>query len=91
MPKQVKKACSLACTLFFLDSYEKGIAEEKLEAAKPALEEAEEALNTIKPANIATGLATNAIISCFLLCVRNPPIFPSSGYVLVFFVIFNSG
>jgi len=25
-----------------------------LEAAKPALEEAEEALNTIKPANIAT-------------------------------------
>ena len=33
---------------------EKAIAEEKLEAAKPALEEAEEALNTIKPANIAT-------------------------------------
>ena len=33
---------------------EKGIAEEKLEAAKPALQEAEEALNTIKPANIAT-------------------------------------
>ena len=33
---------------------EKAIAEEKLEAAKPALQEAEEALNTIKPANIAT-------------------------------------
>ena len=33
---------------------EKALAEEKLEAARPALEEAEAALNTIKPANIAT-------------------------------------
>lgn len=33
---------------------EKALAEEKLEAAKPALEEAENALNTIKPAHIAT-------------------------------------
>ena len=33
---------------------EKALAEEKLEEARPALEEAEEALNTIKPANIAT-------------------------------------
>jgi dynein heavy chain, axonemal len=33
---------------------EKAIAEVKLEAAKPALEEAESALNTIKPAHIAT-------------------------------------
>lgn len=31
---------------------EKSIAEEKLEAAKPALLEAEAALNTIKPAHI---------------------------------------
>lgn len=33
---------------------EKALAMEKLEAAKPALEEAEAALNTIKPAHIAT-------------------------------------
>lgn len=33
---------------------EKAYAEEKLEAAKPALEEAEAALNTIKQAHIAT-------------------------------------
>ncbi|CAH8577937.1 unnamed protein product [Schistosoma turkestanicum] len=33
---------------------EKALAEAKLEAAKPALQEAEEALNTIKPADIAT-------------------------------------
>lgn len=35
-------------------AHEKALAEEKLEAAKPALEEAESALNTIKPAHIAT-------------------------------------
>jgi len=31
------------------------IAEQKLEAARPALEEAEAALQTIKPSHIATG------------------------------------
>lgn len=34
---------------------DKAKAEEKLEAARPALEEAESALQTIKPAHIATG------------------------------------
>lgn len=36
-------------------SADKVVAEGKLEAARPALEEAEAALQTIKPAHIATG------------------------------------
>ena len=37
---------------------EKAIAEQKLETAQPALDEAEEALNTIKPYNESYGLCS---------------------------------
>lgn len=51
---QVQKVKEKAEELVACIAEEKAIAEQKLEAAKPALEEAEAALNTIKPAHIAT-------------------------------------
>ena len=51
---QVQLAKDRAQKLVDMIAIEKGLAEEKLAAAKPALDEAEAALNTIKPAHIGT-------------------------------------
>ena len=52
--KQVQENKNKALNIVKNIEKDKVIAENALEAARPALEEAEEALNTIKPVNIAT-------------------------------------
>lgn len=52
--EQVQKVKDKAQAIVDAIERDKAIAHEKLEKARPALEEAEEALNTIKPSDIAT-------------------------------------
>lgn len=54
MKNQVQKVKDKAQAIVDSIAKDKTVAEAKLERARPALLEAEEALNTIKPADIAT-------------------------------------
>ncbi len=54
MKNQVQKVKDKAQAIVDVIEKDKAIAQVKLEAARPALEDAENALNTIKPADIAT-------------------------------------
>lgn len=55
---EVEKVRDKAQALVNDIAVDKAKAEEKLEEARPALEEAEAALNTIKPAHIGKGRVT---------------------------------
>ena len=70
--EEVEKVRDKAQALVNDIAKDKSLAEEKLEAARPALEEAEAALNTIKPAHIG---------NCCSVCI----IFWGVFFVFVFF------
>ena len=57
----VEKVRDKAQVLVNVIAQDKAFAEQKLEAARPALEEAEAALNTIKPAHIGEKKGENEI------------------------------
>ena len=56
MKAEVQKVKDKAQTIVDAIMVDKEYAEGKLEVARPALEEAEAALQTIKPAHISTGM-----------------------------------
>ncbi len=60
---QVQEAKDRAQKLVDIIAVEKGLAEAKLAAAKPALDEAEAALNTIRPAHIGRQCRFQSVLS----------------------------